>query len=392
MAVRNALLPGGQRTVELLNDAGEPVAAVNTYLRHLAARNCSPNTLVAYAHDLQHLWRFLAQQHLDWREFKVWHTVEFLGYLRSLRIPLSPRRRSIAEALVIDGQPMAQLAATTVNRILAAVSSFYDFAILSAQLDSGNPLEKTCDHQQARATNRHRPFMDGASRQRPLRRRVSVKTVDRLPRPMSEQQIDALFAELHCARDRAIVRLMLDGGLRPGEALCLHLEDIRYGQRRMVVRYRNDHPKGVRAKSRFERVVDLHDPATLEAVSTYVMTERPNDGDSPFVFLVGGAGRRRLEPPGYPALFKLFTRACERARIREPWVTPHSLRHTHATLMWEAGMRELTLQKRLGHASPESTRIYTRISDRQVVADYRRALGLDQVESVTDITMPNVAS
>ncbi|MDS0808959.1 tyrosine-type recombinase/integrase [Burkholderia cenocepacia] len=380
MAVRSVPL-GGRRSVELLDDAGEPVAVVNAYLRHLAARDCSPNTQVAYAHDLQHLWRFLSQQHLDWHEFRVWHAVEFLGYLRSLKIPLSPRRRSIAEALTIDGKPMAQLAPTTVNRILAAVSSFYDFAILSAQLESGNPLEKTHDHQQQRVTNRHRPFMDGASRQRPLRRRLSVKTVDRLPRPMSDEQINALFAELHCKRDHAIVRLMLDGGLRPGEALGLHLEDIRYGQRRLMVRYRNDHPKGVRAKSRFERVVDLHDPATLEAVNTYIMTERPKDGDSPFVFLVGGAGKRRLEPPGYPALFKLFIRACERAGIREPWVTPHSLRHTHATRMWEAGMRELTLQKRLGHASPESTRIYTRVSDREVVADYRRALGLEHVES-----------
>lgn len=41
----------------------------------------------------------------------------------------------------------------------------------------------------------------------------------------------------------------------------------------------------------------------------------------------------------------------------------------------EGGMRELTLQKRLGHASPESTRIYTRVSDPAVVADYNRALG-----------------
>ena len=56
-------------------------------------------------------------------------------------------------------------------------------------------------------------------------------------------------------------------------------------------------------------------------------------------------------------------------------MTPHSLRHTHATRMWEGGMRELTLQKRLGHASVESTRVYTRISDPVVVADYRRALG-----------------
>lgn len=48
---------------------------------------------------------------------------------------------------------------------------------------------------------------------------------------------------------------------------------------------------------------------------------------------------------------------------------------THATRMWEGGMRELTLQKRLGHASPESTRLYTQVSDPMVVADYRRALG-----------------
>jgi len=37
-------------------------------------------------------------------------------------------------------------------------------------------------------------------------------------------------------------------------------------------------------------------------------------------------------------------------------------------------MRELALQKRLGHASPESIRIYTRVSDEQVLADYDRAL------------------
>ena len=56
-------------------------------------------------------------------------------------------------------------------------------------------------------------------------------------------------------------------------------------------------------------------------------------------------------------------------------MTLHSLRHTHATRMWEGGMRELTLQRRLGHASVESTRIYTRVADHEVPADYQRALG-----------------
>ena len=133
----------------------------------------------------------------------------------------------------------------------------------------------------------------------------------------------------------------------------------------------------MRSKSRTERVLDLHEAGTLEAVSAYVMHERPHDTMSPILFLVGGNGPRRHEALSYAALVRLFARASDRAGIRIPWVTPHALRHTHATRMWEAGMRELTLQRRLGHASPEVTPVYTRVSDPIVVAEYRRALGLD---------------
>jgi integrase len=112
----------------------------------------------------------------------------------------------------------------------------------------------------------------------------------------------------------------------------------------------------------------------LAELSAYVLQERPRDARSPLVFLVGGRGTRRLEPLGYQALVRLFARRCDRLGIRAPWVTPHALRHTHATKMWEGGMRELTLQRRLGHASPESTRLYTRVSDAAMVAEYVQAL------------------
>jgi len=273
-----------------------------------------------------------------------------------------------------DGQPARRLAPATVNRALAAVSSFYEYAILAGVWDRANPIEKRPDPALAVVGERHRPFMGRASRQRPVRRAMRVKTPQRVPRPLSDGQVQALLGALRGVRDRAIVLLMLQGGLRPGEVLGLQLEDIAYGRRRVVVRYREDHPKGVRQKSRQERVVDLHEPEALAAVSEYVMNIRPPDADSPLVFLVGGRGARRLEPLGYDALVRMFARACARGGIREPWVTPHALRHTHATRMWEGGMRELSLQKRLGHASPESTRIYTRVSDPEVVADYRRAL------------------
>ncbi|MFE5947070.1 tyrosine-type recombinase/integrase [Streptomyces sp. NPDC056480] len=111
----------------------------------------------------------------------------------------------------------------------------------------------------------------------------------------------------------------------------------------MTVRKRDDHPRGVRGKSRTERVVDLHEPRTLDAVSRYVMHERPLDATSPFVFLVGGKGTRRLEPLGYDAVVRLFARRLDKLGLRTPETTPHALRHTHATAMWEGGMRELSL-------------------------------------------------
>lgn len=360
--------------VHLIDDAGRPVEVVDAYLRFLAARGCSPNTVRGYAYDLLHLWRFFISAGLDWDLLRPASAVDLLAFLRDEPTAAKGKRLSLT-TVGPSGEP--RLAAASVNRVLTAASGFYDWAITTGRYESAHPIVRRPDPAWGRVTDRYRPFLAGTSRQQPQRRVLKVRQPRRLPRPMSEEQVSALLAALVCARDRAMVLLMLNGGLRPGEVLSLHLEDVAYGRRRVIIRVRDDHPGGVRPKSRSERVVDLYDPDTLAAVSDYVMGERPKDATSPFVFLVGGAGRRRREPLSYAALARLFARAATRAGIREPWLTPHSLRHTHATRMWEGGMRELTLQRRLGHASVESTRLYTRVADAEVVADYRKALDRD---------------
>src|SRR5258708_31467760 len=95
---------------------------------------------------------------------------------------------------------------------------------------------------------------------------------------------------------------MLQGGLRSGEVLNLHLEDVQYGRRRITVRYRTDHPKGARTKCSIERVVDLHEPETLTTVSAYMLHERPSDTTATHLFLVRGEGTKRHEPLGYAAV------------------------------------------------------------------------------------------
>ncbi len=383
MKVRRIQLNSGNEiSFELLDDEGQPIEVISGFMCHLRARGYSPNTLSAYIYDLLHFTTFLHEQQLSYQEFKPAHAWRFLEYLRTTPSRKRAQRFSLVlSTTTTEGSSATLLAPATINRIFAAVSSFYEYLIISDLFASQeNPILKIEDPTLLRVSEHHRPFMGHASKQRPIRRVVRVKTEQRLPRPMSEEQVTALRNSLRLKRDKAMVLLMLHGGLRPGEILNLHLGDIQYGRRRVVIRYRTDHPKGARTKSRVERVVDLHLPETLQAVSDYVMNERPQDTDSSYVFLVGGQGKRRCEPLSYHALVKLFERHCERLGIRSPWVTPHALRHTHATTLWEGGMRELALMKRLGHASPESTRIYTRVSDPVVVEEYRRALGEERSE------------
>lgn len=377
---RIQLSSGNDLSYALLDENDHPISVVSDFMQYLRARGFSPNTLSAYAYDLLHFMTFLHAQQLTYQEFSPPHAVAFLEYLSTLPSRTQARRLGLVLATTTDdGSSTTRLSPTTVNRTIATVSSFYEYLILAGQFtERENPIQQVADPALARVSERHRPFMGHVSRQRPIRRAVRVKTVQRVPRPMDDNQISQLLDSLKLRRDKAMLLLMLHGGLRPGEVLSLHLEDLQYGRKRVIIRYRTDHPKRARTKSRTERVVDLLQPETLQSVSDYVMFERPTDTESPYVFLVGGRGKRRGEPLGYHALVKLFERHCERLGIRTPWVTPHALRHTHATRMWEKGMRELTLQKRLGHASAESTRIYTAVSDPQMVEEYRRALGEEE--------------
>ncbi|KWX19447.1 transposase [Mycolicibacterium wolinskyi] len=364
--------PGvGEPAVQLVDGQGRVVEDVAAFLRALTVRRFSPNTVRAYAHDLQKLMLFLEEQGLTVQDFTPARAMDFLVTLR--RTPSTRKAQRLELAATVDDGRL--LSPRTCNRILAAVSSFYEFLITCERYDGReNPILKQADSAALRAAGRWRPPLLNSKKQIPVRRTLRVKTVDSLPRPLPDETYRALILVMRTKRDRALLELMHEGGLRPGEALGLCLEDISYGRRRVTIRHRDSHPKGVRQKSRRERVVDLLEDRALPAINDYVLRERPQDAETDYVFLVGGGGKRRHEPLSYDGMVRMFARAAERAGVRDPWLTPHALRHTHATRMFEGGMRELTLMARLGHASPDSTKIYTRISDHEVAADYRRAL------------------
>ena len=76
--------PNHTLSFELLDDNEQPIPVVSDFLRHLAARGYSPNTLSAYAYDLLHFFRFLSDQKLTWEDFTPALSLVLLEYLRQV--------------------------------------------------------------------------------------------------------------------------------------------------------------------------------------------------------------------------------------------------------------------------------------------------------------------
>jgi hypothetical protein len=122
------------RRVVLLDDAGDEVELVTRFLSPLSDSGYSPHTLCAYAYDLRYLVAFLGRHGLAWSEFRPSTALEFLAYLR--RVP-SRRPAQRLSLTVATGQGRL-LSPATVARVLAATSSFFEWAIAAEEYTGAN--------------------------------------------------------------------------------------------------------------------------------------------------------------------------------------------------------------------------------------------------------------
>lgn len=149
-------------------------------------------------------------------------------------------------------------------------------------------------------------------------------------------------------RSRAILELLYGTGLRVGECERLDLADVNLGQGILFIRD---------GKGRKDRVVPLLGRAA-DALDIYVRDARPallNDPHEPALFLTKHGTRVRAKAMQY--LVRMHAR---RAEIPEP-LSPHRLRHACATHLLQRGADVRHVQQLLGHASLDSTAIYTQV-------------------------------
>jgi len=310
---------------------GEPL--LDEYLRFVAAR-ARPNTVLAQSFDLKVFFTVVGAAPTQ---------VSTADVLRFIEAQRQPRKGNVVR--LVDGE--AGMAASTIKRRLASVSGLFDYLTVRG-LVARNPVPRSLSARPGRA---------------PLRGSPLVRAPRRLPRILGPDEVDRLVAVLRTDRDKAMVWLMLLGGLRRCEVLGLRMADLRPGERRVFV---------AEGKGGHQRIVPVAG-LFFTALAAYFDRERcPGDGvDHVFVVLKGPNRGRPLSAAGVD---EILSGARHRAGLSH--ATCHELRHTCFTRLRESGMALEAIQARAGHASIESTRIYLHLAADWLVDEYRKAMDI----------------
>lgn len=171
----------------------------------------------------------------------------------------------------------------------------------------------------------------------------------KLPDIPSPDVVQRFLTAVKNAKHRALLATCYAAGLRVSEVRQLRVRDID-GQRKLIhVRL---------GKGQKDRMVPLSD-ALLCLLREYWRSARPKD----VLFPARGTDR----PMSPRSIVKVCEKACRRAGI-SPKIRPHTLRHSFATHLMEAGTNVRAIQIMMGHTSLRTTADYMRITASEVLA------------------------
>jgi len=260
------------------------------------------------------------------------------------------------------GQRVVALAArrgaapATMNRRIAAARGLFEHAVVCEVLDR-NPVP--APRRSSGLRGAPRGLLGHVRGRRAAAPARLVRQERRLPESLDADDVAVFLADLGTHRDRAILLVMLLGGLRAAEVRSLRLADVDVGLRQVKV-------LGKGAK---QRVVPV-DRAFFAELTVYLRKERPQGLSTPecFVVLRGPTAGRAMTEAGLRRIFRTH-----RARTGASRVRPHRLRHTFGTELASAGIDLLVLRELMGHAHAETTAAYVHLAPQTVAAEWARA-------------------
>ncbi len=197
--------------------------------------------------------------------------------------------------------------------------------------------------------------LEGVVRDNPTELLGSQKMWQRIPKVLTPAAVDRFLAapkryDAQGIRDRAILELLYATGCRVSEVSNLLLANV----------HLKDRYCQVEGKGSKQRMVPIGTRA-VEAVTEYLQTVRPrligtrDPHTVPWLILSRSGRRLRRE-----AIWELVKRYALRVDI-DPEISPHTMRHSFATHLLGGGADLRQIQEMLGHASIQTTQIYTQV-------------------------------
>jgi integrase/recombinase XerC len=197
----------------------------------------------------------------------------------------------------------------------------------------------------------------------PLRLLQSPKVPKPLPTWVREGQMDRLLDDVDYGdsfkghRDRLIIDLLYSTGMRRAECAGLRVGDVDFGRHTILVRGKGNKERLIPFGHELNDLMEayLAERRKLPRVKTDAFFVRPN-GEGLTWRGVGMVAHKYLT--NVPNLTRRTT---------------HVLRHTFATNMLNNGADLMAVKELLGHASLESTEVYTHLTPQEIIANYKQA-------------------
>jgi site-specific recombinase XerD len=330
-----------EQPYRLVDADGASVQPVAAFFADLQAAGRSSATLRSYGLDLLRWFRFLWAAGIGWDRATFIEAREFSRWLLVAGKPARPHwRRPNEPATPTAGggtyAPSVRAHSETVLR------GFYDFHREAGTGPILNPFPLDRSRRGGRAHEHHNP-MEPVRHERSGRYRPRLPA--RIPRAVSDEEFNEIFARLPSHRDRALVAFYVSTGARASELLAATVGGVDPGRQLIsVVR------KGSRATQQLPASSDAF--VWLRLYQVQMQGLIPRGRRQPLWWTL----RRPVRPLTYHAAHRMFERVNRRAGTS---ATLHALRHTAAYRMAADPALPLTdVQFVLGHALLSTTQIY----------------------------------
>ena len=350
----------GKERYFVADDDGLPVEPILKFIRFKDNTNFARNTLRMYCQHLKLYFEYLQQRELDFQKVTIDDLASFVNWLQNPYQSLK---------VIPTHQAETARSPRTVNIIVNTVLVFYDY-ILRHEEYSNNISDRLRKFVSTPSRN-FKGFLYGiAHEQKKVTSNIlKLKVPKSKPKTLSKEEIGTLIRACNNLRDKFLLTLLYETGIRIGEALSLWIEDFDISDMIIDLKDRGELENNAEIKTvSSPRRIDISQNLA-DMFMEYIAEYHTEEVETNHIF-IKLSGSNKYKPMNYTDVDNLFRTL---KKVTGIYVTPHMFRHSSLTLLRMAGWQPELLRIRAGHKNIYTTlNTYIHPSDEEITEEFNR--------------------